>query len=120
MNNRTEYLFSYELKRQALESAFYQCENCGKHDSRTNKLEAHHLLSVWFARECKIEPALIKKLDRIAMLCHSCHAKVHKQESRHQYEQIAWFVFGIDTSPDHKKDEWRSDPNHSSNRKLKQ
>jgi 5-methylcytosine-specific restriction endonuclease McrA len=117
MNNRTEYIFSYDTKLEALERSFYQCEHCGGYESKKNRFEAHHLVAIFFARETNIPHALIKSLENCTILCKQCHSHVHLQENRQQYAQIAWYIFGIDVHPDYSRDTWRSDPNHPINKK---
>jgi hypothetical protein len=117
MNNRTEYIFSYDTKLEALERSFYQCEHCGGHESKNNRFEAHHLVAIFFARDYAVPQAVIKSLENCSLLCKRCHSHVHKQENLHQYEYLAWYLFGIDTHPDHSRDAWRSDPNHPINKK---
>lgn len=116
-SNRTEYLFSYDTKLEALERSFHQCEHCGGYESKDNRFEANHLLSIWFARETNIPHAIITSIENCSIIHHSCHKKLHKQESREQYAVLAWHLFGIDTHPDYSKDDWRKDPNHPINRK---
>lgn len=116
-NNREGYTFSHQQKQEKLEEDFYVCERCGKHETKDNRLEANHFLSIWFAREAGIPQALIKSTKNLEILCHSCHTKSHLQESRYQYSYIAWILFGLDLEVDESKDDWRKDPNHPINRK---
>jgi len=113
MSERTPYNFSPQTKIDTLNSVENGCEHC----LRDEKLYIHHLIAVWFAREAKISPDLIKSKENACAICGDCHNELHLQENRHQYAYLAYFLFGIDVEADEKKDKWRKDPNHPINRK---
>ncbi len=119
-NPREGYTFSHEQKQAVIEEAHYQCEHCGSYHSPSNRLEIHHIVAVFFARECNIPHAIITSLLDASAICHDCHTKYHRQESRYQYAYLAWFLFSIDVEYNESKDDWRKDPNHPINRKLNQ
>lgn len=74
-SNRTPYKFDDEVKHEARERAGGKCEWCGK---EVPKLEAHHLVAIWFAREIPcLAPIVIKSLANLIYLCPSCHEKHH-------------------------------------------
>lgn len=117
-NPRVGYTFTFEQRQQALEEAHYQCEHCGAYHSPNNPLVGHHLVAIWAAREGGIPQAIITSLENLDICCHTCHTRFHQQENRHQYAYLAWFLFGIDVQLDEKKDDWRKDPEHPSNKQY--
>lgn len=112
-NPRQGYTFTFEQRQQALENNHYQCEYTGK----LARLEAHHIIAIWFAREVGIPPEVITSTMNLAFVEHETHVYLHQQESRYQYAYLAWFLFGIDVEYDEHKDDWRKDPNHPINNK---
>ncbi len=96
-----------------------QREHCGGYESKKNRFEIHHCLAIWFAMECGISNEVIKSIADASVLCHNCHSKLHLQENRQQYAQIAWYLFGISVEYDSSKDDWRKDPEHPINRRSK-
>ena len=118
-NPRKEYEFTGQTKREALEAQNYRCDGCGTEDKRTGRLQAHHVVAIWFAREMGISSLLIKSLENCVCLCQKCHTERHLQEDRTQYAIIAQALLGVDVNPDESKDDWRKDPNHPINRLSK-
>lgn len=109
-DNRQPYNFDHETKMETLHRAGYRCEKCGKQDSATDRLQVHHQVSVWFARE---NPCLaievIKSLANSVALCNDCHKKEHQQESRAYYASLAPVVLTkwLESHIDPHKDDWR-------------
>lgn len=116
---RAPYELSTQTKKEAREVSSNKCDLCGKEDQRGSRLQAHHIVAIWFARECGIAAPIIKQLCNVMCLCQECHTGIHLQENRAQYEQLAWYILGVDTHPDYNRDNWRKDPDHPINRLSK-
>lgn len=107
---RRPYEFPPEVKKEALEKAGYACEQCGRQDNRTEKLQADHRVAIWFARESKsLAVEVIKSIANCQILCQTCHSEKHKEESRAYYEQESLAVLQayFELVLDHSKDDWR-------------
>lgn len=110
--SRLLYEFDPQTKREALERANYTCERCGREENRENgiQLNAHHIISIWFARE---NPCLalevIKSLSNCEIVCRECHNAIHNQETRTYYEELAPIVLRnyLNMIVNHDKDNWR-------------
>lgn len=108
--NRTPYQFDHDIKLETLHRAGYRCEKCGKQDSATDRLQIHHQVAIWFARE---NPCLaievIKSIENAIALCAECHRAEHLHESRHYYASLAPVVLTkwLESHIDPHKDDWR-------------
>lgn len=110
-SSRAEFEFDRETKLAAFERSEYRCEQCGKEDDRTDRLQAHHLIAIWFVRETGcLGLEVIKSLCNAEILCHDCHSKRHKEESRRYYAELAPIVlqrYLESILADNHKDDWR-------------
>jgi len=118
-SNRKLFEFSHETKEQARELSEYKCDICGGKDKKTQRVQVHHQVAIWFARELGISAQLIQSLANAMCLCQECHSHMHHQENRHQYEYLAWWLLKVDVEADGSKDAWRKDPEHPINRLSK-
>ena len=108
--DRLPYEFDRETKIAALERAQYKCEKCGKSDDRTDRLQIHHLIAIWFCKETgSLGLEVIKSLANTQVLCCSCHSEVHSQESRAYYAELAPVVLQqyLAKVVMHERDDWR-------------
>lgn len=66
---------------------------CGAAHSEENPLQVHHMVAIWFARNCTVLapyfPELIKSVLNAIVLCEDCHTQVHHQESDLEYSLLA-------------------------------
>ena len=116
---RTPYNFAPETKKEALNLSDHSCDNCDQVDDRTHRLQIHHQIAIWAAREMGIAADVIKSIENTSCLCQECHDSLHHQENRHQYAYLAWHLLGVDVEPKNEKDTWRKDPNHPINKYRK-
>jgi len=102
-----EFLFNHETKQKAKERAGWKCELCGE---PADYLEVHHRIAIWFALEV---PALsyivISSLANAQVVCGEDHSKLHAQESRTYYAQLAPQVLKeyLESTIRPEKDDWR-------------
>lgn len=89
-----EALFSNETKRQALERANYQCENCG----RRGKLEIHHILPIYIATQVyqDLPHVALSVIENALCLCPDCHNKEHDRDwYKKDYSAQAMVLYGM-------------------------
>ena len=89
-NGRQGYEFDFGVKKYALERANYRCEVCGTKGTRKNRLEVHHKIAIWVAKQYPfIAPVVIKHIANAQVLCHDCHVKHHQEHTTPEdYEEI--------------------------------
>jgi len=96
----------FEFKRITRETAIYRsegrCEDCGLSTYNDNiKLEAHHIVPIFIARELELLSAtIIKSLANCQVLCTDCHRDLHKNK-RHKkhFEPHIKKLMRMDTTP---------------------
>ncbi len=120
-NRRSGYEFDYATRREALDTR-PTCEVCGLPATKDDPFEANHIVAIWFALEnpC-LATEVIKSIANLQILHRSCHTKLHLQESRFYYQQLAPVVLAkyLESVVDITRDNWRKDPNHPINKGKK-
>jgi predicted HNH restriction endonuclease len=109
---RRVFEFDFKTKQEALQRTHYTCEICGREENREKGvyLQAHHRIAIWFALE---NPCLaleaIRSLANLEIVCRECHSKIHEQESRTYYAELAPIVLRnyLNQVIDPSKDDWR-------------
>ena len=108
--DRLPYEFDRETKLAALERSGYRCEKCGAEDERTNRLQVHHQIAIWFCKETGcLGLEVIKSIANTSILCTRCHADTHRAESRAYYAELAPIVLKnyLALTVNHQLDDWR-------------
>ncbi len=72
---RQPYEFSYEVKKEAYEKQPV-CEACGRPQSKDVRLQADHIIPVWFSLKYPVFAIpIINSLANLRILCPDCHSK---------------------------------------------
>lgn len=107
---RRPFEFSDGVRREALERAKNKCDHCGRKANKLERFNVHHIIAIWWALETHcLAPEVIKSICNASVLCATCHAETHRQESRAFYEEVAPMVLAayLEKTIDHSKDSWR-------------
>lgn len=91
--------FSNATKEKAFEYAKFRCERCNS----KIKLQAHHLLPIWFLLEF-VSPAFLPLINHVInaeIICRDCHDEEHLEwpeeelKSIIHYNEISKQIFGV-------------------------
>ena len=84
-----QYEFDTRTKRQAIQRAGNECEECG--DGNVN-LYVHHALGIWYAVNLypQIPAWLVSSIDNAVVLCSTCHVEYdNRMREEHHIQAIA-------------------------------
>lgn len=108
---RQPYEFDQDTKLASLVLHGYLCAVCHEPERPDDRFEFNHAVAIWFAKEIggALSIEVIRSLANCEPVHHSCHRKIHKEESRAYYQRRAVEVFSkfLELNVDHSLDDWR-------------